>query len=466
MEKINYTITVYVPGNICNLRCNYCYISQCVDSDHMMKPVFNYSLEHMLKAFSPKRIGICDIIIIGSGETLIPDEVVPFVHGLLDQGHYVEVVTNLTLDKRIDELLDIDDKNKLHRLLVKGSIHYLELKRRNLLPNFFNNMNKIAKAGASTYPFLVLCNDYMPYLEEIRELCLKNIGDLPQLSPCIAYDEENKTLLRNGVYHTDPLCDEYMVKKIDSLFDSRIFDVCVEMLKYDPKKVFCYAGKYGFGVGMGAGTLIKCHGMDSCGNFYENVDNLVDLSFVGNKCNIVSCALQYNFVSQGFIPEIEGLPTYGYMLSNRNLIRRDFIEAMNFKYYDYKERLSSNEERIFLMDNISGLLDEKKNLIEKYNVDCTALCKKIVEITNKDNSKLIDEVMEWFQCNRWRDLQNNITYKHIKAMYDSSLLMENGMEAYQNLCTTIIRKLYAYGKAEKEWIRGLEKMMNSMVKEG
>lgn len=39
---------------MCNLRCNYCYISNCADDPHSRKPTYDYPLETMIKAFNPK----------------------------------------------------------------------------------------------------------------------------------------------------------------------------------------------------------------------------------------------------------------------------------------------------------------------------------------------------------------------------------------------------------------------------
>ena len=103
---IKRAITVYVPGNVCNFRCSYCYVSECLRDGHEQAGHFNYSVEHMVEAFRPERIGgNAHITVIGAGETLIPPEVVPFVKGLLHLGHVVELVTNNTLNQRIDELL-------------------------------------------------------------------------------------------------------------------------------------------------------------------------------------------------------------------------------------------------------------------------------------------------------------------------------------------------------------------------
>ena len=50
-------ITVYVPGNVCNFRCSYCYVSECLRDGHEQAGHFNYSVEHMVEAFRPERIG-------------------------------------------------------------------------------------------------------------------------------------------------------------------------------------------------------------------------------------------------------------------------------------------------------------------------------------------------------------------------------------------------------------------------
>ena len=101
-SRIKRSITVYVPGHLCNLRCSYCYVTECLKYSMDGHAEFNYSVEHMIKAFEPARLGgIAYIVVIGEGETLFPPEVIPFVKGLLHQGHVVEVVTNNTLDDRI-----------------------------------------------------------------------------------------------------------------------------------------------------------------------------------------------------------------------------------------------------------------------------------------------------------------------------------------------------------------------------
>ena len=50
-KEIKYDITVYVPGTVCNMRCEYCYITQCIDENHSLKVNLKYPLETMIRPF-------------------------------------------------------------------------------------------------------------------------------------------------------------------------------------------------------------------------------------------------------------------------------------------------------------------------------------------------------------------------------------------------------------------------------
>ncbi len=345
-NKVKMAITAYVPGTMCNFRCKYCYISNCVD-EHLEKPTYNYPLETMIKAFDPKRLkGIAEITVISGGETLIDDTIVPFIHGLLKFGHVVTVVTNLTLNNRIDELLDIPEQY-LKRLIVKGSLHWEELKRLNKIDDYFNNMNKVLKKGASTYPFLVLSEDYMPYLDEINNICMERIGALPHCTPNIVF--EDKTLSHDGKIHTNPECTQEFVDKINNTFNSEIFKTSVKFLNVDVEKVFCYAGLWSFVVSLKDGSLFKCHNCPTENNFYENLEEMPELEAIGNNCQITNCALQYNFLADGLIPEFEGIPTYGQMLARPRLINEEVRNLLDVKFNEiHKEYNKKKQEKTSL----------------------------------------------------------------------------------------------------------------------
>ena len=94
-------IAINVPIRNCNLKCHYCYIS-AQDQIKSGPAVFEYSPEHVAQCLSMKRLGgSCIINLTGGGETLIPKEMPDYIKMLLEQGHYLEVVTNGTALSRV-----------------------------------------------------------------------------------------------------------------------------------------------------------------------------------------------------------------------------------------------------------------------------------------------------------------------------------------------------------------------------
>ena len=358
MQKVTRSITAYVPGSMCNLRCKYCYISNCVDESHLEKPSYDYPLETMIEAFNPQRLGgIAEIHVISSGETLVDDTIVPFIHGLLKQGHVVTVVTNLTLNNRINELIDFP-KEYLKRLIVKGSLHWLELKRLNKIDDYFNNMKKVLDAGASSFPFLVLSADYMPYIDEIEKTCKERINAMPHCTPSIVFEEQKI----NGKTVTDPECTEEFVNFINEKFDSEIFKASVKYLDVDIKKIFCYAGEWSFGVNLKTGGMVKCHNCPAEVNFYENLKELPKLLPIGNNCQIANCALQYNFIAEGLIPEGPCCPTFGDMLKRPDLINSEVRDLLNIRFSDLHKQYTPREQQKINMKVARKFKKQTKNI--------------------------------------------------------------------------------------------------------
>lgn len=363
-NKVKCSITAYVPGTMCNLRCKYCYVSNCTDESHLEKPSYDYPLETMIEAFNPKRLkGIAEIHVISGGETLIDDTVVPFVHGLLKQGHVVTVVTNLTLNNRIDELLDLP-KEYLKRLIVKGSLHWLELKRLNKIDDYFNNMQKVLAARASSFPFLVLSEDYMPYLDEIEKTCKERLNAMPHCTPSIVFEEHQI----NGKTRTNPECTEEFVNFVNNKFNSEIFKASVNYLDVDIKKIFCYAGEWSFGVHLKTGGMVKCHNCSPEANFYKELPKLLP---IGNNCRIANCALQYNFIAEGLIPEGPRTPAFGDMLGRENLINEEVRNLLNVRFSDlHKHYTLHQQEKINakVADKFKKLLENKPNISLKNKI--------------------------------------------------------------------------------------------------
>ena len=332
-SKIVKTITACVPGTACNFKCKYCYIGNCCDEDHRTPTKFLYSVEHMIKAFSPERLGgIADIIVIGNGETLLPPEVVPFIKGLLKQGHVVELATNLTLNDRVDELLNMSKEN-LSRLVMRPSFHYNELKRLNKIDDFFNNLNKFREAGSACIPFMVICNEYMPVLDEIKSLFQNKFGAMPQCTPTLTY-EKKSDINRFGKVQTDPIITQELKNLIKEKFNSSIFDLCCDYLNVDPKQVFCYAGKYSFTVTLDNGNVQKCHCAPPEFSMFKDLNRSLDMEAIGSNCCINTCAMQYQFIAQGLLENCaEDLTHYSLVWKDReNYCNEEVKRLLNFNY--------------------------------------------------------------------------------------------------------------------------------------
>lgn len=472
VDAIRKAITVYVPGNLCNLRCGYCYVSECLKTEHEKRAEFSYSIEHMIKAFRPERIGgIAYITVIGAGETLIPPEVVPFVRGLLHYGHVVEVVTNNTLNNRIEELL-MTPENELKRLIVKCSLHWNELKRLNKIDDFFNNMKKVIAAGASSYPFMVMCEDYMQELDEIIKTCEKEIGALPQCTPCVTANNR-EDFLEGGTAVTMPVCTTEFVKKIDSKLHSKLFLECVRFLDVDPQKIFCYAGKWAFGVEMSTGTYLKCHNVVTEYNFFEDINQPIECSAVGCECGIASCSLQYPLFGLGMIPEVENVPTYSEMICDREgLFQEEVIKLLDNKISNLEHIYTEEEKILFLMEQIhekNKIIDGEMQLINKQR-------EMLVNYGNNEvqERKMVEVVLSRIDSEKtnFEDL-GDITYEHLKALLKICRGMENGeiifkkmlMKIYNGLLNTHVYLMpeIVYNEETREVSQGILKMPVTVI---
>ncbi len=308
MVKIKRFIECLIPVTACNLKCSYCYVIQR-DNRTLKIPDLDYPIEQIGRALSKDRFGgTCYFSICGAGETLMPKYIVDLVKEILKQGHLVNITTNGTLNDRFDELVKIDS-DLLKRLNLSFSFHYLELKRTNKLDDFFNNINKIRKAGISFVLQLNLCDEYIPHIEEIKKICLEKVGAYPQ----IAATRKEINLKDNIELLTELSDDEYIKKGKE--FKSPLFDFTIKNFNVK-RKEFCYAGDWSFVLNLKTGLLSKCYGTGLSSNIFENPDKKIKFEAIGKNCKSRFCLNSSHFMSLGVIPTIE-TPTYG-ELRNRS----------------------------------------------------------------------------------------------------------------------------------------------------
>lgn len=210
------------------------------------------------------------------------------------------------------------------------SFHYLELIKTNNLQKFFLNIKKVREAGCSILVQINLCDEYMPHLDEIKRLCIENIGALPQVA---ATRDELSSEIKILTKHTDK---EYY--EIGKKFDSKLFDFT--MKNFMKKRCeFCYAGEWAFALNLATGELKQCYFQDVLQNIYENIDKPLKCRAVGNRCKNTFCTNASHFMSLGIIPEIK-TPTYA------ELRNREEGQWYNGKMYNFLsgKLYNSNEE--------------------------------------------------------------------------------------------------------------------------
>ena len=105
-DRIHRFIDVNLVGTTsCNLRCEYCYVWRKLGF-HGENKLSNHSVSELCEGLSNDRTGgSCFINMCARGETMLADGIVELTRGLLQQGHYVSIVTNATITKRIEDIL-------------------------------------------------------------------------------------------------------------------------------------------------------------------------------------------------------------------------------------------------------------------------------------------------------------------------------------------------------------------------
>ena len=120
-------LEVYIPTEKCNLTCSYCYISQEGGMSDKITPIGHTPAE-IRRALSVKRLGgICLLNFCAGGETLLGEDLLPVIHELLKEGHYIQIVTNGTITKRFLEISTWSSE-LLDHIFFMFSFLYIELK--------------------------------------------------------------------------------------------------------------------------------------------------------------------------------------------------------------------------------------------------------------------------------------------------------------------------------------------------
>ena len=364
MDRITHFFECLLPISICNLECEYCYLTQ-QNRKNMKNVKFDYSVEHMVKALSKERVsGVCYLSLCGTGETCLQDGLTELVLGLLKEGHYINITTNGTISSVLHNLTLFDDRLR-DKIQVAFSLHYLELKKRNMLNLFFQNVNKVKNAGISIVVQLNLYDGYIEYLDEIKAICLKEIGALPQIA-----------LTRMEEQHRFRIMSDMSEKEYYALgkeFKSPLFDVTVKNFNVK-RREFCYAGDWSATINLKNGIMDACYGAGHTQNIFEKIDKPIKFEAIGHGCPSKYCVNSSHFMSLGVIPHAN-IPSYVELRDRReaNWYNTKMREFLSQKFNDSKSEYG---------------------MIKKMQVDFKNIIRKTSKILKYFNNKLKRGCME------------------------------------------------------------------------
>lgn len=299
------------PNNKCNLRCEYCYLSQLPDWARKDEK-FKYSIEHIAKCLAPERLGgPCIINMTGAGETMLQPQIVDLCILLLKQGHFIEFVTNFTVTKVVDEFMKIPAELQ-EQMEFKISFHYNELKRLNWMDKFFANVDKVQKSNFSFALELMPYDALVPEVDNIMKICKEKVG-----APC-------QVTVGRSEYNSMSLLSDYSKEdfiKIWSKFDSPMFEYKMKLLGVK-RKEFCYAGDWTLRVDLYSGEASPCYSQPFKQNIFEDPNKPINFIAVGCHCAMPFCINGHAHMCMGVIPSYPS-PTYEQI---RNRVREDGSE--------------------------------------------------------------------------------------------------------------------------------------------
>lgn len=344
MEKMKRFIDISVPVTTCTLRCHYCYITHHWLFDKSL-PKFKYSVDTFRKGLSKERLGgVCMINFCGGGETLLPPEMPQYIKAMLEEGHYVMVVTNATVTRAMDEIAQFPPE-LLERLFFKFSYHYLELKKRNLFDMFFNNIRKVVNAGASFTLEATPSDELIPYIDEMKALAIKEVGAICHVT--VARDEHDLS--------TIPILSKMTPEQYYEtwkVFDSEFFEYKFSVFS-QKRTEFCYAGDWTLFFNLGTGILSQCYCSLYDQNILDDVTKPIKFKAIGHHCQQPHCYNAHAFLTFGAIPEHVS-PSYATI---RNRVCQDGTEWLKPRMKTFMEEK--------LKDNNEEFPEEKKKKIDR-----------------------------------------------------------------------------------------------------
>lgn len=295
-RRIHKFIELLVHGTTeCNFHCEYCYVWQKREFTQG-NITSEYTAKEIRNALSQKKLGgPCHINACALGETLLSKDIVELAYELLDEGHYLSIITNGTITPKIDAILQFPDE-LLERMFFKLSFHYAELKRTKLSDIFWKNADKIKNSPCSYSIEITPCDNLIKEIDNIKkEFAVHAKGAMPHITFTRDTNKEGLDLL------SELSLEEY--KDIWQTFDSDLFNLKCNLYKKQIHQT-CYAGSWSYRVNVVNGNLQSCYQQELVGTVFDEGQKTLPLIPVGQGCRLDYCFNNHAFLAWGDAPEI------------------------------------------------------------------------------------------------------------------------------------------------------------------
>lgn len=345
-RRVHKFIELLVHGTTeCNFHCEYCYVWR-KNEFTPGKETSEHTPKEIRSALSLKKLGgPCHINICALGETLLSKDIVSLTYELLEEGHYLSIITNGTITPKIDEILRFP-QGFLERMFFKLSFHYAELNRTRLSAVFWKNVEKIKNSPCSYSIEITPCDSLIQEIDRVKEEFEDKAGGaMPHITFTRDAEKEGLDLL------SDLSLEEY--KNTWSVFHSDLFALKCRLYK---KKIeqFCYAGNWSYRINLVNGNLQSCYRQELRGTIFDREQKVLPLLTVGQSCRMDYCFNNHAFLAWGDVPE---LPCENYLKVRDRVsengfhwVKDSYAAFMGQKLYDnnfaYRDRWS-DYERLF-----------------------------------------------------------------------------------------------------------------------
>jgi len=131
------------------------------------------------------------------------------------------------------------------------------------------------------------------------------------------------------------------------------------------RKEFCYAGFWTATLDMSSGNLTGCYGQGFKFNIFKDINRKIPFEPIGETCTCAYCINSSHFLSQGNIPSLLPLLSYG-ELRNRSEANWYTDEMKAFLYTQFKDSNSALSQKQFFLYKFQKIKHNIKKASQKF----------------------------------------------------------------------------------------------------